>query len=104
MQNKSKLPQKSFQAKKKVAPKKQEELKTSLLLKLDNYFGKNRKTFFFITCIASVLFSFLLFDVKLSNANDDSFYLQAAWDITKDIHSLFSGNAPLYPIFLSIFI
>lgn len=59
-----------------------------------------------ITCISlvilSLLFSVLLFDVKISEANDDSLYIEGAYNFSKDIHHEFTANAPLYPLLLSI--
>ncbi len=59
-----------------------------------------------LTCISililSLLFSVLLFDVKISEANDDSLYIEGAYNFSKNIHHEFTANAPLYPLLLSL--
>ena len=49
------------------------------------------------------LFAFLLFDVKISEGNDDSMYIEAAWNYAQDFTGYFyRANAPLYPMALGI--
>lgn len=51
----------------------------------------------------AVLFSFLLFDVKISEGNDDSMYIEAAWNYAQDFTGYFyRANAPLYPMMLGV--
>jgi hypothetical protein len=73
-----------------------------LLIRLEQYFKSKRKTYFILGCVLTVFFSVLLFEVKMSNANDDSMYVNVGWRITKDLSAMYSSNAPLYPLFLSI--
>lgn len=93
------IPQKKVPVKAPPAPQKKKE---GLLTRLEQYFKSKRKSYFILCCILTALFSVLLFDVKMSNANDDSMYVNVAWRVTKNISSMYSANAPLYPLFLSI--
>lgn len=50
-----------------------------------------------------LLFAILLFDVKISEGNDDSMYIEAAWNYAQNFTGFFHGaNAPLYPMFLGL--
>lgn len=50
-----------------------------------------------------LLFAILLFDVKISEGNDDSMYIEAAWNYAQNFTGYFhSANAPLYPMFLGL--
>lgn len=65
---------------------------------------EKRKTklsiFVFSLCI---LFSFLLFNTRISEGGDDSTYILAGSNYAKNFfHYYFSFNAPLYPMFLSL--
>src|SRR6188474_2358360 len=88
------IPQKKVIAKAPAAPKKEQP---GLLIRLEQYFKSKRKTYFILGCILTVFFSVLLFDVKMSNANDDSMYVNVGWRVTKDLSAMYSSNAPLYP-------
>lgn len=76
--------------------------KQGLLDSLQKYFLRKRKFYFILSCVLTLLFAILLFDVKMSNANDDSMFVNLGWRITKDISLMYSANAPLYPLFLSL--
>ena len=98
-QGRKNIPQKKPAAKApSVAPRE----KQGLLDRLDKYFYRKRNFWFLTCCVLSLLFSVLLFDVKMSNAHDDSMYVEAGYKIAKDIHNIYAANAPLYPMFLSI--
>jgi hypothetical protein len=74
----------------------------TILLGLEDNLASHQKAIFFIILIVSFLFSLLLFDVKISEANDDSLYIEGAYNFAHDIHHAFTANAPLYPLLLSI--
>lgn len=74
-----------------------------LLEKIDDFFLKKQGRWFWIFFAISVLFTFLLFDLRVSVGGDDSLYIIRANDFIKDFrYPSFQG--PLYPIFLSIFV
>jgi hypothetical protein len=83
-----------------VPPRKPES--QGLLNRLDNYFSGNRNFWFLTCCAVCLLFSILLFDVKISNMNDDAWYVEGAYKLTKDVRNLYAANAPLYAFILSI--
>jgi len=64
----------------------------------------SKGSFLFIhSLVLSLLFSLLLFSVRISEGGDDSTYIQAAYSYSKNFfHYYFSFNAPLYPMFLSL--
>lgn len=58
---------------------------------------------FVIPFTAGLLFAILLFDVKISEGNDDSMYIEASWNYAQNFTGYFhSANAPLYPMFLGL--
>jgi hypothetical protein len=56
-----------------------------------------------ITAI-SLLFTFFLFNVKISEANDDALYTEAAFNFSKNFFGFYTAYAPLYPMMLSILV
>ncbi len=85
--------------------KKKEKVANSLDLfdRLDQFFDKNGQIFFWIGMFFTLLFSFLLFNFRVSEAGDDSAYILRAFDFVKELKfPTFQG--PLYPIILSFFI
>ena len=79
-----------------------ENVKYSLFQKLDNFFSEYNKVFLISSLLLAILFSLFLFDVKMSTSNDDSMYIESAYNFAEDQHNFPAANAPLYPIFLSI--
>lgn len=71
---------------------------------LEDFFRKNEFIVFSIAGLLSIVFGLFLFDVKISEANDDSLYVEAGYNFAKDFRNYYSANAPLYPMFLSILI
>ena len=70
---------------------------------INSFIEKYISIFFWIGLILTLLFSFFLFDFKVSDGGDDSAYIVRAYDfIHKGIYPSFQG--PLYPIILSLFI
>ena len=71
--------------------------------KTSDFFERNKKIFFIISMIASVLMSILLFDIKVSLSGDDSDYILYADDFWR--HFTFPGfRGSLYPMILAPFI
>jgi hypothetical protein len=97
-QGRKNIPQKKTVAK----PPPVNKQRQGLLTQLDKYFQGKRNFWFLTSCVLCLLFSVLLFDVKMSNAYDDSMYVQAGYKIAHDMHNIYAANAPLYPMFLSI--
>ena len=76
--------------------------KMGLLERLDVFSSSNLKIFFWVGLSLTFIFSFLLFDFRVSDGGDDSSYIVRAYDFLKNgIFPTFQG--PLYPIVLSIF-
>ncbi|NOQ25159.1 MAG: hypothetical protein GQ564_07325 [Bacteroidales bacterium] len=89
----------------KASSKKNENVKnkTDFLEKLDQFFDSKGNIFFWISMFFTLLFSFLLFNFRVSEAGDDSAYIFRAYELVNEfIFPSFQG--PLYPIFLSIFV
>lgn len=65
---------------------------------------ENKSSFLFILLLGlSFLFSLLLFNARISEGGDDSTYIQAAYNYSKDFFNYyFSFQATLYPMFLSL--
>lgn len=74
-----------------------------LLETLDHFFSKYAKLFFWIGFGFTLIFSLLLFDMRVSDGGDDSAYIVRAYEF---IHSgtFPSFQGPLYPIILSFFV
>jgi hypothetical protein len=74
-----------------------------ILDSLDNFFLKREKFVLYIGLFLTILFSLLLFDVKVGPGGDDSAYIQRAYDF---VHSFaYPGyQGALYPLLLSLFI
>lgn len=71
----------------------------------EKWFGKNSRLLFIIISIFYVLFAFMIFDIRISEANDDSLYIEAGYNFAKDFFNYYYvGNAPLYPMFLGVLI
>ncbi|MEO5571870.1 MAG: glycosyltransferase family 39 protein [Bacteroidia bacterium] len=79
-----------------------ETAQTTLLAGLENWCSEHQKVILPVVLLTSFLFSLLLFDVKISEANDDSLYIEGGYNFAQDIHHAFTANAPLYPLLLSI--
>lgn len=84
-------------AKKVVTNSKAQDLLTSL----DRFFDKYLNLFFWAGLILTLLFSFLLFDFKVSDGGDDSAYIVRAYGLIHE-GQFPSFQGPLYPFFLSL--
>jgi len=72
---------------------------------VESWFDRKGKFVFIFSFILCLLFSLLLFNVRISEANDDSLYIEAAYKYAKDFFGYFyTANAPFYPIFLSLLV
>lgn len=75
--------------------------KLELFDRLNNWFEKHDKKVFYSLLFLSTLFSFILFDAKVSDGGDDSSYIERAWSLLhENKFPYFQG--PGYPIFLSM--
>lgn len=86
------------------AAKNKQESTPSLLNRFESFLERNEKIIFYATLLLSLIFSVLLFDVKMSEGNDDSMYIEVAHTFAKDFSKNESVNAPFYSILLSFFI
>lgn len=90
-------------AKLKSKKNENEHVKSDFFDKLDKFFDSKGNIFFWISLFFTLLFSFLLFNFRVSEAGDDSAYIFRAFKFVKEFqYPSFQG--PLYPIFLSVFI
>jgi len=88
---------------KPTPPKAQPKAKKETLFeRWENRLSKNENLALGITLGISLLFSILLFDVKISNLNDDSGYIEGGYSFAQDIRTEYTANAPLYPLLLSL--
>src|SRR5690242_2694453 len=68
---------------------------------LEKFLEKNQTKVVLLFLFVSLLFSFLLFDIKISEGGDDSGYIQRSWYfITRHVFPFYQG--PLYPLVLAI--
>jgi len=74
------------------------------LQRLENFLSRNQKPLIFLTLLLSLLLALFLFDIKISEGNDDSMYIEGGFSFSRDFTGFYTANAPLYPMFLSIFI
>jgi hypothetical protein len=78
-------------------------VKQDFLDKLDAFLLKRINFFFWLGTIFTVLFTFLLFELKVSPGGDDSAYVLKAYDLIKEFkYPSFQG--PLYPFVLAPFV
>jgi hypothetical protein len=84
-------------------PKKSIE-KGSLFGYLEQWFSKNKYYILGSIGIISLIFAFFLFNLKISEANDDALYTEAAYNFSKNFFGFYTGYAPLYPMVLSILV
>lgn len=83
--------------------RKEKKSKASLFEKLNHWFENNYSGLMVFLCVLCFIFSLLLFNVRISEGGDDSAYIEAGYNYSKDFFNYhFTFNAPLYPMFLSI--
>lgn len=77
--------------------------KSTLFNKIDLSIEKNLKFWQIGLTIISVIFSFLMFDAKVSIGHDDSLYIMAGYKYSKDFFGYwYADNAPFYVMFLAL--
>ncbi len=71
--------------------------------KMENWLAANSKKVFYFLSALCLLFSFMFFNARISEAHDDALYLEAGWRFVNEFPNYFyTQNAPLYPLFLAI--
>lgn len=89
--------------KKKIKQEKPKKRKESLFEIINKWFDNNHSGLIVFLCVVAFMFSMLLFNVRISEGGDDSAYIEAGYNYSKDFFNYhFNFNAPLYPMFLSI--
>jgi hypothetical protein len=74
-----------------------------LYARVNGWFDKHDKKWPYIFGAFCLLYSLLLFNARISEANDDSLYIEAAYKYSENFFSYFyTANAPLYPMLLSL--
>ena len=87
----------------KAKTKGKQEEPTGHFSKINSYLQKNSSAIFWTIYGISILFSLLLFNMRISEGGDDSTYIIRAYNFLKEgIFPTFQG--PLYPMFLSLVI
>src|SRR5574343_287502 len=87
------------QMKTKTATKKP----SNTITKLEHWFELNSKKTFYALSTLCLLFSFMFFNARISEAHDDALYLEAGWRFVHEFPNYFyTQNAPLYPLFLAL--
>jgi hypothetical protein len=71
--------------------------------KIETWGEENNKKLLFIFLALSLLFSFMLFNARISEAHDDALYLEGGWRYVNEFPNYFyTQNAPLYVMFLGL--
>jgi len=79
--------------------------KPLLLDRLDNWFNLHEKPVRNSLLAACLLFSFFLFNTRISEGNDDSLYIESGYNYASNfLHYYYTANAPFYPMFLGLII
>lgn len=101
----TKIKQQTSKINKQKSQKKptQTPVQSDLLEIIDKFLQRKQMLWFWIFFSISLLFTILLFDLRVSVGGDDSTYIIRAHDFIKDFkYPSFQG--PLYPMVLSIFV
>ena len=77
--------------------------KSDLFDRINRWFERHEKIIFYSLLFFSTLFSFLLFDAKVSDGGDDSSYIERAWSLLHEGKFPYY-QGPGYPIFLSMIV
>src|ERR1019366_9252328 len=69
--------------------------------KLEHWFSNHAQILFKILLGLCLLFSFLLFNYRISEGNDDALYIESGYNYAHNfLHYYYTANAPFYPMFL----
>ena len=75
----------------------------SVFEKIEVWGANNEKKLLFLFLGLSLLFSFMLFNARISEAHDDALYLEGGWRYVNEFPNYFyTQNAPLYVLFLGL--
>ena len=85
-----------------VRPVTTKALQLSMLERWNVKLKSKQKVILYISLGLSLLFSIFLFDVKVSEMNDDSMYIEGGFTFVQNIHQTASAVAQLYPLLLSV--
>ncbi|MEP7169781.1 MAG: hypothetical protein ABI855_10475 [Bacteroidota bacterium] len=78
--------------------------KNGLFESMEKWFSKNKYFILVVISFISLTFTFFLFNLKISEANDDALYTEAAYNFSKNFFGFYTAYAPLYPMLLSILV
>jgi hypothetical protein len=77
--------------------------KIELLDKMENYFSKRRRSYLLLCLLSALIFSFLLFNINITDSADDSTYIEAGYKYASGFFDYYyTSNAPLYCMFLAL--
>lgn len=72
---------------------------------IENLLTNNARSLLVFTLTLAALFGVLLFDVKISEGNDDALYIEGGYNYATNLTGyFFTANAPMYPMFLGLLI
>lgn len=71
--------------------------------KIDEWIDRKKTVLLYIIFSSCIVFSFLLFSTRISEAHDDSLYMEAGYNYAKNFTTYYyTANAPFYPMFLAL--
>ena len=71
--------------------------------RFENWLGRRKRRILLMPIILGALFGILMFDVKISEGNDDAMYIEAAYKYARDFTGYYyTANAPMYPMLLGV--
>lgn len=94
-------------SKKTVASQKKEKkpVKKTFFENAEKWFDSNSRLLFIIISGLYVIFAFINFNIRITEANDDALYIEAGYKYAHDFFNYYYvSNAPLYPMFLGLLI
>ncbi len=75
----------------------------TLFEKLNGNLEKNSNFYFYIILVLGTLLAFLSFNARISEAHDDSLYIEAGYRYVHEFPNYFyTSNAPMYSMFLAV--
>ncbi len=80
-------------------------IESDFQIKFNQWSNKNDKKLYIGFLVICILFSFLSFNARISEAHDDALYLEGGWRYVNEFPNFFyTQNAPLYVLFLGALI